>query len=88
MPVFRRCRERTLQNRRLTSEHYEKAGELIERYGASDGLRTLDSLQFAVALDLYRCGAVEDLVAADKVICKVAAVEGMPVSIRNSRPCR
>jgi len=62
----------------LTSEHYEKAGELIERYGASHGLRTLDSLQLAVALDLYRCGAVEDLVAADKVVCKVAAVEGMP----------
>jgi predicted nucleic acid-binding protein len=63
----------------LTSEHYEKAGELIERYGASHGLRTLDSLQLAVALDLYRGGAVEDLVAADKVVCKVAAVEGMPV---------
>ena len=63
----------------LTSEHYEKAGELIERYGASHGLRTLDSLQPAVALDLYRGGAAEDLVAADKVVCKVAAVEGMPV---------
>ena len=42
-------------------------------------MRTLDSLQLAVALGLYRSGAVENLVAADKVVCKVAAVEGMPV---------
>jgi len=33
-----------------------------------------------VALALYRGGAVENLVAADKVVCKVAAVEGMPVA--------
>jgi len=40
---------------------------------------TLDSLQFAVALDLFRGGAAQDLAAGDKVVCKVAAVEGMPV---------
>jgi hypothetical protein len=38
----------------MTNEHYEKAGELIERHGASHGLRTLDSLQPAVALNLHR----------------------------------
>jgi predicted nucleic acid-binding protein len=63
----------------LTGDHYDQAGELIERYGGSHGLRTLDSLQLAVALDLYHAGAVENLVAADKVVCKVAAIEGMPV---------
>ena len=32
----------------LTSENFEEAGRLIECYGASHGLRTLDSLQLAV----------------------------------------
>jgi hypothetical protein len=63
----------------LTSEHYEKARELIERHGASHRLHTLDSLQLAVAMGLYRAGVVEDMVAADKVMCRVAAVEGMPI---------
>jgi predicted nucleic acid-binding protein len=64
----------------LTSDHFDHAGELIERHGASHGLRTLDSLQLAVALSLHRAGTVENLVAADKVLCKVAAIEGMPVT--------
>ena len=64
----------------LTSDHYEEAAELIDRYGASDGLRTLDSLQLAVALSLHRGGAIEKLVAADRVLCKVAAIKGMPVT--------
>ena len=63
----------------LTNDHYDEAGELIERHGASRGLRTLDSLQLAVALSLHRGGAVESLVAADKTLCKVAEVEGIPV---------
>jgi hypothetical protein len=64
----------------LTSSHYDHAGELIERHGVSQGLRTLDSLQLAVALSLHRAGAAENLVAADKVLCKVAVIEGMPVT--------
>ena len=70
----------------LTSDHYGGAGELIERHGTSLGLRTLDSLQLAVALSLHRGGATENLVAADKVLCKVAAVEGMPVIDPESPP--
>jgi hypothetical protein len=42
-------------------------------------LRTLDSLQLAVALCLHRSSAVENLVASDKVLCQVAEVEGIPV---------
>jgi len=52
---------------------------LIERYGPESGLRTLDSLQLSVALNLYRSGNVEHLLAADKILCKVAAAEGVPV---------
>jgi predicted nucleic acid-binding protein len=64
----------------LTSDHYDQAGELIERHGASHGLRSLDSLQLAIALSLHRASAVESLVAADKVLCRVAVIEGMPVT--------
>ena len=64
----------------VTSNHYDLAGELVERHGASLGLRTLDSIQLAVALSLHRGGAVETFVTADKVLCKVAAVEGIPVT--------
>ena len=67
----------------LTSAHKDHAGDFIERHGSSDGLRTLDSLQPTVALSLHRAVAVENLaalVAADKVLCKVAATEGMPVT--------
>jgi predicted nucleic acid-binding protein len=32
----------------VTSDHYDQAGELIERHGARRGLRALDALQLAV----------------------------------------
>jgi hypothetical protein len=64
----------------LTSGSFEEAGRLIECYGASHGLRTLDSLQLAVALQLHRAGAVEDFVVADRVLCKVATLDGVSVT--------
>lgn len=70
----------------LSSEHFDEAGQLIEPYGASHGLRTLDSLQLAVALSLYRAGAVEDFVVADKILSKVAAIEGARVTDPESAP--
>jgi predicted nucleic acid-binding protein len=70
----------------LSSEHYEIAGQLIEAYGATHGLRTLDSLQLAVALSLSRAGAVEDFVVADKILNKVAAIEGLSVTDPESAP--
>ena len=63
----------------LTRAHYAEAGALIQRHGIGLGLRTLDALQLAVALSLHRRGAAESLVASDKILCKVAGVEGMPV---------
>lgn len=63
----------------VTSRHFEAARELIRRFAATHGLRTLDALQLAVALDLRRGGGIEHLVTADKVLCKVAAVEGLSV---------
>ena len=70
----------------LTRAHYAGAGELIQRYSIGLGLRTLDSLQLAVALSLHRRGAAESLVASDKILAKVAGVEGMPVIDPESPP--
>ena len=59
----------------LRSRHYDLAHSLVAAHGAARGLRTLDSLQLAVALDLARNGLVESLVASDKVLLKVATIE-------------
>jgi len=59
--------------------HYPAAERLIIRYGDRLGLRTLDALQLAVALDLHRRVGVDIVVAADKVLCEVATLEGFAV---------
>jgi hypothetical protein len=76
----RRCHGRVLRSRRTGDEGYDKAVELIERYEASHRLRTLDSLQRSVALSLTRSDAAESVVAADKILCKVAALEVVSVT--------
>ena len=53
--------------------HYPAAERLIIRYGDRLGLRTLDALHLAVAL------GVAAFVAADKVLCEVATLEGFRV---------
>ena len=59
--------------------HYPAAERLIIRYGDRLGLRTLDALQLAVALELQLRVGVETVVAADKVLCEVATMEGFSV---------
>jgi predicted nucleic acid-binding protein len=59
--------------------HYPAAERLIIRYGDRLGLRTLDALQLAVALDLQLRVGVNTVVAADKVLCEVATLEGFAV---------
>ena len=59
--------------------HYPAAERLILRYGDRQGLRTLDALQFAVALDVQHRVGLEEFVAADKALCEVAALEGLTV---------
>ncbi|MFN0107017.1 MAG: type II toxin-antitoxin system VapC family toxin [Bryobacteraceae bacterium] len=59
--------------------HYEIAETLLAAYGTTHGLRSLDSLQLAVALDLRRDGVVESFVASDKILIRVALLESLPV---------
>ena len=63
----------------LSEFHYAAAERLIVRYGDRQGLRTLDALQLAVALEVKDHVGLVALVAADKVLCEVAALEGLAV---------
>jgi hypothetical protein len=48
---------------------------LLRSYGAVHGLRTLDALQLAGALDLYESQLIDSIVTADRVLCRVAPME-------------
>ena len=64
--------------------HFQSARRLLSQYGVTDGLRTLDALQLAVALDLKQCGHVGVLVAADQRLCRVSALAGCPAEPRHT----
>jgi hypothetical protein len=59
--------------------HFNMAEVLPGMHGADRGLRTLDSIQLAVALDLHRNQLIESIVASDKVLCRVAKLEDLSV---------
>jgi len=52
---------------------------MLEQYAFDLRLRALDAIQIAVALGLKSQGLVEQFVAADKVLCEVATLEGFAV---------
>jgi predicted nucleic acid-binding protein len=56
--------------------HFQSARKLLVQYGVGEGLRTLDALQLAIALDLQRLGHIAVLVAADQRLCRVAPLAG------------
>lgn len=45
---------------------YAAAGQLLDRYAAEQGLRTLDALQLAAASLLHRGGWVDTLLTSDQ----------------------
>ena len=58
---------------------FAAAERLIEKYSFDLRLRALDALQIATALWLKSHALVDRFVAADKVLCEVAALEGFSV---------
>ena len=64
---------------RILAAHYQEAERLLRQHGPSRRLRTLDALQLAVALDLSRKKAIDRIVAADKDLLAVAALEGLAI---------
>jgi uncharacterized protein len=63
----------------VTEAEFARAESLIERHAFTMHLRALDALQLAVALELRNQGLVDQFVAADKVLCDVAELEGFSV---------
>jgi uncharacterized protein with PIN domain len=69
----------------VTDHHYAEAERLLVQHGNARRLRTLDALQLAVALDVHRRASLDAVVAADSVLCEVAAAEGLPVTNPEAR---
>jgi predicted nucleic acid-binding protein len=82
MQIARRRFRADIARRRLivappvNERHFHSARRLLIQYGVAEGLRTLDALQLAIALDLRQLGQVEVLVAADQRLCRVASMAG------------
>jgi predicted nucleic acid-binding protein len=63
----------------VTEFNCRRAESLIARHGFEHRLRSLDALQLAVALDLRDQSIGRTMVATDKTLCDVAALEGLSV---------
>jgi predicted nucleic acid-binding protein len=62
---------------RLLVTHFQEAERLLRTHGMVRRLRTLDALQLAVAKDLHGKGLADRIVAADRDLLAVAAIEGL-----------
>jgi len=82
LEIARRCFRADLAPRRLLvapamhEGRFQSAKKLLVRFGVSEGLRTLDALQLAMALELRQMGHITVLVAADQRLCRVAVLAG------------
>ena len=72
------ARNRLIVGPAIEPKHYRAAAKLLRVHGASRGLRTLDALQLAVALDMLDASSISVMVSADKRLCEVAEVCGCP----------
>jgi len=64
---------------RLLVKHFQEADRLLQHYGLSHAVYSLDALQLAVALDLHRRGMLDEAVVADRVFLTIAVAEGLKV---------
>jgi predicted nucleic acid-binding protein len=71
-------RQRLLVAPPIHERDFHGARKLLIQYGVAEGLRTLDALQLAIALDLRQLGQIHVLVAADQRLCRVASMAGCP----------
>jgi len=63
----------------IREAEFTTAEVLVERYAFDSRLRALDALQLAVALELWNQKLVDHFVAADAILCEIAALEGLSV---------
>jgi hypothetical protein len=66
---------------RLLVVHHREAERLLRTYGPKQGkgIRTLDALQLAVAMDLRNKGIIGTVISADARLLGVAQAEGLTV---------
>jgi predicted nucleic acid-binding protein len=72
------ARDRLFVGPPIEPKHYRSAARLLRLHGVSRGLRTLDALQLAVALDMREESSISVMLSADKRLCEVAEVCGCP----------
>jgi predicted nucleic acid-binding protein len=63
----------------IREPQFAVAERLLAQYAFDLRLRALDAIQIAVAIGLKDQGLLDQFVAADKVLCEVAAMEGFAV---------
>ena len=63
----------------ISDSHYSKAENLIVQYGGRIGLRTLDALHLAVALEAHRRAGLDAFLVEDLALAEVASAEGLVV---------
>ena len=66
------ARDRLIVGPPIEPKHYRSAAKLLRLHGVSRGLRTLDALQLAVALDMLEASWISVMLSADKRLCEVA----------------
>src|ERR1700747_326480 len=62
----------------IEPKRYRSAAKLLRLHGVSRGLRTLDALQLAIALDMLDASWISVMLSADKRLCEVAEACGCP----------
>jgi hypothetical protein len=74
-------RGKLLSVARLLVAHHKEAERLLRAYGPKpgQGIRTLDALQLAVALDLRNRGVLDKVISSDARLLAVAQAEGFSV---------
>ncbi len=70
------ARSRLVVGPPIEENHFQSASRLLRAYALGKGLRTLDALQLAVALDLRQAGWISVLIASDHRLCAVAEASG------------
>jgi hypothetical protein len=64
---------------RVLRRHFDRAEALIETYGLTQRIRSLDAIHLGVALDLAARGELSTIVTADNAQQAVAQQEGLTV---------
>jgi uncharacterized protein len=72
------ARNRVIVGPPIEEKHFLSAARLLRTHAVDRGLRTLDGIQLAVALDLRQAAWITVLVSSDQRLCAVAGLCGCP----------